>query len=68
METTESQESLWMLHCKNEKCRAFFDYCGRLPTENKVQLRARPPSFCTILEMVSPLRRRGESDSPQLYH
>jgi hypothetical protein len=30
METTESQESLWMLHCKNEKCRALFDYFGRL--------------------------------------
>jgi hypothetical protein len=30
METTESQESLSMLHRKNGKCRAFFDYFGRL--------------------------------------
>ena len=23
-------KSLWMLHCKNEKCGEFFDYFGRL--------------------------------------
>ena len=32
LEITESKDSLWMLHCKNEKCGRFFDYFGRLDT------------------------------------
>ena len=30
MEPITSQDSLWLLRCKNENCRAFFDYFGRL--------------------------------------
>ena len=30
VETIKSQDSLWLLRCKNEKCRAFFDYFGPL--------------------------------------
>jgi len=30
VDMTESQDSLWMLHCKNDKCEEFFDYFGRL--------------------------------------
>ena len=26
----ESQDKLWLLHCKNDKCNEFFDYFGRL--------------------------------------
>jgi len=28
VEMTESQDSLWMLHCRNEKYEGFFDYFG----------------------------------------
>jgi hypothetical protein len=27
---TDFEDRLWMLHCKNEKCKEFFDYFGRL--------------------------------------
>ena len=27
---TEFQDSLWQLHCKNDKCDELFDYFGRL--------------------------------------
>jgi hypothetical protein len=30
VETTSSQDSLWLLSCKNEKCRKSFDYFGKL--------------------------------------
>jgi hypothetical protein len=30
VETIKSQDSLWLLRCKNEKCGEFFDYFGRL--------------------------------------
>ena len=30
METAGLRDSLWMLHCKNEKCSEFFDYFGRV--------------------------------------
>jgi hypothetical protein len=30
METLKSEGSVWLLRCKNEKCRVFFDYFGRL--------------------------------------
>ena len=26
----EVKNNLWMLECKNEKCKTFFDYFGRL--------------------------------------
>jgi hypothetical protein len=30
VESIKSENSLWMLHCKNQKCRALFDYFGPL--------------------------------------
>jgi hypothetical protein len=30
VEAIQSQDSLWLLRCKNQKCLAFFDYFGRL--------------------------------------
>ncbi len=30
MEPIKSQESLWLLRCKNQKCGSSFDYFGRL--------------------------------------
>jgi hypothetical protein len=36
---TESEDKLWTLHCKNEKCNEFFDYFGRL--------RSGTPIHCT---------------------
>jgi hypothetical protein len=33
---TDSEDRLWKLHCKNEKCKGFFDYFGRLRSNRAV--------------------------------
>ncbi len=45
MEAIKSEDSLWLLRCKNERCRKVFDYWGRL--------RPTRPIHCTHCGKVS---------------
>jgi hypothetical protein len=33
---TDSEDRIWKLQCKNEKCKRFFDYFGRLSSNRAV--------------------------------
>jgi len=50
---TESTDSLWMLHCKNDKCNEFFDYFGRSLSSKSVNCtNCGQPSLYGIADFV----------------
>jgi len=45
VETIKCEDSLWLLRCKNDRCRKVFDHWGRL--------RATKPIHCTHCGKIS---------------
>jgi hypothetical protein len=55
LEIIESKDSLWTLHCKNDKCGRFFDYFGRLDTYRAINCtHCGKSSKYHLADFVSP--------------